>query len=767
MIEPTPLEEAISSPTFIGGNNISCFGASDGAVNLLINGGSPNYSYTWSNGAVTQNISGLTVGVYDVTVTDVNGCQITSSITLTEPTPLAYTLQISSYAGGFNVTGCQNDGTIDLGVSGSIPGYSYSWSNGSPTQDINNLFAGDYTVTITDANGCTLVVDTTLVAAPVVITAASVVTNYNGQDISCFGASDGGITVLPSGGVPAYTYQWSVPGNPNLSTAQSPSGLPAGTYTVVVTDQNGCPSSTTVTLVNPPQFVFNLAVSTNYNGQDISCFGAADGGIDLSVSGATPAYSYVWTNALGSTVSTNQDPNGLPAGVYTVQTTDANGCTFISSISLSEPLPLLGVADVTSNYNGEDVSCFNFTDGSLTVVSNGGTPGYNYQWSTQGGVNLGVGVDQNNIGAGIYQVLITDVNGCSFIAPVVVTQPTELILAPIILSNYFGQAVSCEGATDGIVNAFVAGGTPTYGFLWTTTPPSTAQNLNDLGTGTYTVTVTDLNGCAASGTVILTANPNPITDLPQPVIGCIGSPITIDPNVPDGTNCQWIFSDGTVINECGPFTLSYDSQVCLDVQYVVSTTIGCIDTVMMTDFICISPNPVASFTMSDYEISSTDFDAFFYNNSQGADTYYWDFGDNTNSIEENPYHQFPQTGYDNFLIWLYAYNEFGCVDSTLRYITMVEDLIIYVPNTFTPDYDEFNNTFFPVLSSGFNPQNYRLYIFNRWGELIFESRDHTVGWDGTYNGERCQVGTYVWKIVTMDSQNDRKREFVGHVNLIR
>jgi gliding motility-associated-like protein len=767
LVQPAPLNEAIASPTYIGGNNISCFGASDGSINLLIGGGSPTYSYLWSNGAVTQNINGLVAGTYDVTVTDINGCQITSEIILTEPTPLQYNLQISSYAGGFNVTGCQNDGTIDLGVSGSIPGYSYVWSNGSLTQDINNLAAGVYTVTITDANGCLLIVDTTLVAAPLVNAVASVVTNYNGQDISCFGASDGGITVLPSGGVPAYTYQWSVPGNPNLSTAQSPSGLPAGAYTVVVTDQNGCLGSTTVTLTNPPQFVFNLAVSTNYNGQDISCFGASDGGIDLSVAGATPAYSYVWTNSLGSTISTNQDPNGLPAGVYSVQTTDANGCTFISSISLSEPLPLIGVADVTSDYNGEDVSCFNFTDGSLTVVSNGGTPGYNYQWSTQGGVNLGVGVDQNNVGAGIYQVLITDVNGCSFIAPVVVTQPAELILAPIILSNYFGQAVSCEGATDGIVNAFVAGGTPTYGFLWTTTPPSTAQNLNDLGTGTYTVTVTDLNGCAASGTVTLTANPNPVTDLPQPVVGCIGSPITIDPNVAEGTNCQWTFSDGTVINECGPFTLNYDSQVCLDVQYVVSTTIGCIDTVMMTDFICVSPNPVASFTISDYEISSTNFDAFFYNNSQGADTYYWDFGDNTNSTVENPYHQFPQTGYDNFLIWLYAYNEFGCVDSTLRYINMVEDLIIYVPNTFTPDYDEFNNTFFPVLSSGFNPSNFRLYIFNRWGELIFESRDHTVGWDGTYNGDRCQVGTYVWKIVTMDSQNDRKREFVGHVNLIR
>jgi uncharacterized protein affecting Mg2+/Co2+ transport len=220
LVQPAPLNEAIASPTFIGGNNISCFGASDGSINFLIGGGSPTYSYLWSNGAVTQNINGLVAGTYDVTVTDINGCQITSAITLTEPTPLEYTLQISSYAGGFNVTGCQNDGTIDLGVSGSIPGYSYVWSNGSSAQDINNLAAGVYTVAITDANGCLLIVDTNLVAAPLVNAVAAVVTNYNGQDISCFGASDGGITVLPSGGVPAYTYQWSVPRTTRRSQCQ-------------------------------------------------------------------------------------------------------------------------------------------------------------------------------------------------------------------------------------------------------------------------------------------------------------------------------------------------------------------------------------------------------------------------------------------------------------------------------------------------------------------------------------------------------------------
>lgn len=768
LVEPSILTQSVSSPTFIGGNNISCFGFNDGSIDLTIGGGSPGYTYLWSNGGVTQDLATLIAGTYNVTVTDINGCQITSSITLTEPTPLAYSEVLSIYPGGFNVTGCDNNGSIDLTVSGSTPGYFYSWSNGAPTQDISNLPGGTYTVTITDVNGCQLVVDTTLTVAPVVTTVASVVSDYNGQDISCFGASDGSVTVVPGGGVPGYTYQWSSVSNANVSTTQTPTGLPSGTYTVTATDVNGCTSTTTVTLVDPPVLNTNVVVSTNYNGQDISCFGASDGGIDLSVVGGTPGYTYSWTNPLGNTFSAVQDPNGLPAGPYQVVVTDVNGCIINAGITLTEPLELTGVADVTSNYNGEDVSCYDYTDGSITVVTTGGTPGYSYQWTNSAGNAIGSGVDQNNVGAGIYQVQITDVNGCITTEPVVVTEPEQLIMIPIIVSNYFGQAVSCEGATDGIVDAYVDGGTPTYAYSWNTNPVSTTQTVSTLGTGTYTVTVTDLNGCTAIDNVTLTANPNPSFVLPPPIYGCIGNPIVVDANADPGNNCQWTFSNGIVINDCGPFTLTFDEAGCLDAQFIVSTTIGCVDTVAMTEFLCVAPNPVASFTIDTYELTTTNNGAFFYNNSEGASNYIWNFGDESSlDYSYSPYHSFPPDGYESFEVWLYAISEYGCIDSTVRYISMSPELIFFVPNTFTPDNDDYNNTFYPVMSSGYNFENFKFMIFNRWGELIYQTDQIGEGWDGTYGGRKCQEGVYTWKLQVMNSDTDRKEEAVGHVSLLR
>jgi gliding motility-associated-like protein len=768
LTQPTALTTNISAFTYIGGSNVSCAGASDGSIDLSVNGGSPGYTYTWNTGATSQDISGLPIGTYTVTATDINGCQVNTSITLIEPTPLSYSQTLSVVNGGFNTSGCFNDGSINLTVSGSTPGYTYLWNTGELTQDVSGLDAGTFSVTITDANGCTLFVDTTLNEAPPVTATAQVVSDYNGQDVSCFGASDGSVSVTPGGGVAPYNFQWVDAFNNPVSTNQTPTGLLAGTYTVTVTDANGCTNFTSVTIVNPPAISSLAVVSTDYNGQDISCFGASDGGIDLTVNGGTPGYSYAWTNDLGTYGSIVEDPSSLIAGTYNVVVTDANGCQSNSSVTLTEPPLLAGVADVITDYNGEDISCYGAADAGISVTSSGGTPTYTYVWTNSSGGLVGTAQTMNDIDEGIYQVQIIDVNGCIASAPVVVTQPEELFTAPIVISNYFGLAVSCVGATDGIVEAYVDGGTPSYNFSWGTTPDITVQTPNNLGEGTYVITVTDANGCVATASVTLEANPLPQYTLPPPIFGCIGGELFVTSNAQPGTNCQWTFSNGMVFNDC-ELNLMFETATCVDAQLVVSTTLGCADTVMVPEFICVEPNPVATFTIEDYDLTSTNFDTYFYNLSTNATSYIWDFGDGSAvSNEENPYHQFPQTWpYEFFSVWLYAISDLGCIDSTVRYINYQEDMLIYVPNTFTPDQDEFNNDFFPVLTSGFNPNNYTMYIFNRWGELIFESRDVNVGWDGTYNGGLCQDGTYVWKIIVMDKVTDAKKEFIGHVNLIR
>jgi gliding motility-associated-like protein len=770
LFEPTPLTESNAGFTFIGGNNISCFGFSDGTVDLTIGGGSPNYTYVWSTGATTEDINGLPIGTYSVIATDINGCTINSTITLTEPTPMTYTETLSLYSGGFNVTGCIADGTIDLTPGGSIPGYTYSWSNGQITQDIANLGAGTYTVTITDANGCELIVDTTLIAAPQVTSTTQVTSNYNGQDISCFGASDGAISVTGNGGAPAYTYDWTNAAGTSVSANQNPTGLPSGLYIVTVSDQNGCTTTNNITLVDPPAFTFGVAVSTNYNGQDISCFGMSDGGIDLTVSGATPGYTYAWTNSLGGNISVIEDPQGLPDETYSVLVTDLNGCFFTTNITLTEPPLLTGVPSVTSDYNGQDVSCFNSTDGTITLAPTGGTPTYFYSWTDPTGNVVGVGQNQTNVGAGTYSMVLTDLNGCTFNTSILVTQPPQLIAGTTIVSNYFGQGVSCEGATDGIIQADVVGGTPGYSYSWNSIPVQTSNPAINLGTGTYTVIVTDANGCVSSSVATLTANPLPSFDLPPVVYSCEGYPVAIDSQAEPGSSCNWVFSDGQVINDCGPVYVTFpNTPACYDVQLTVINAQGCINSTNLNNFICVVPNPNASFSIQDYTLSTTHNSTVFYNNSTGAQDYYWNFGDGSaGSTLENPYHQFPtEEGFTGFDIWLYAVSEYGCIDSTVRNIVLKEDLILYVPNTFTPDGDEYNNSFFPVLSSGYSEDGYAFMIFNRWGELIFESHDVTVGWDGTYHGVYAQDGTYTWKLIVKNKETDDKEQFVGHVNLLR
>jgi gliding motility-associated-like protein len=721
-----------------------------------------------------QSPTGLTAGTYEVLVTDANGCTITDQVVVTEPTILEFdSPAVLSDYNGFNLSGCNPDGSINVTASEGVGPYTYSWTGPdgftSPLEDLSALAAGDYTLLVTDANNCTITVDLTLTAPEVVIVTTAVTTNYNGQDITCTGASDGGITSTPIGGAVPYTYEWTNSTGVVVGTNQSVNNLPAGTYTVLVSDNNGCTNTADVTLVDPPQTVLAGSVSTDYNGQDVTCFGATDGGIALDVQGGTPGFNFTWRDEFGNIVSTGQNPTDLGAGIYEVFVTDANNCLTTEQVTITEPEQLISEALVTSDYNGQDVSCFQSTDGSVTVNSTGGTPGYTYAW-TSGGAPIGATQDLvNTVGAGVYNVLVTDLNGCLSLASVTVTEPSLVTSNITIISNYFGAPVSCVGAEDGIVEVDYSGGTPGYSVSWNTNPVQITDQAINMPEGTFTATITDANGCISTSEVLLWANPLPDIELPESVYGCIGSPITIDAGASPGTNCEWTFSNGMVIDDCGPFSMSFDELACFDMQLVISTVTGCRDTISTTDFICVKPNPVASFTISEYDLYTTDYDAYFFNVSEGADSYIWNFGDESPlSTEVNPYHQFPTEGYQNFEIWLWAISEFGCVDSTVRYIRFHPELIYYVPNAFTPDGDDFNNVFKPVISSGYSLDNFNFLIFNRWGELIYESNDiSTVGWDGTYKGNKCQEGVYTWKLQIMNSDTDRKEEAVGHVTLLR
>ncbi|HLP93646.1 MAG TPA: hypothetical protein VK168_06395, partial [Saprospiraceae bacterium] len=459
----TVLNIEITQPPLLALNTVvatpaSCFNGNDGTISMTTAGGAAPYAYAWSNGAMTEDVTGLAAGTYTVTVTDANLCTVTTSAIVTQPTLLtAATATITNVAcnGGSN-------GAIDLTASGGTMPYTYNWSNGAMTQDISGLNAGTYTVTVTDDNSCTAVLSANITEPAVIRIAGSV------TPVACFGASTGAIDITPTGGTGMFTYAWS-----DGPATQDRTALASGTYTVTVTDANMCTTSASYFVDQSPALVLSMQ---NFN---ITCFGQADGSIDLSVSGGQPGYTYAWSN-----MANTQDISGLSPGIYTVTVTDANSCTAIlASTPITEPTLLTVTVTVNNN-----VSCLGGSDGSATATPSGGTSPYvSYLWSN--GANIQT---QNNLSAGTYTVTVTDVNGCSVVGTVTITEPPAALAVFASTTN----ASACGGET-GSISLVIENGTAPYMFNWSGPTPigDDVEDPTNLAAGTYAVTVSDALGC--------------------------------------------------------------------------------------------------------------------------------------------------------------------------------------------------------------------------------------------------------------------------------
>ncbi len=346
-----------------------------------------------------------------------------------------------------------------------------------------------------------------------------------------------------------------------------------------------------------------------------------------------------------------------------------------------------------------------------------------------------------------------------------------MIASAIITSDYFGNAVSCTGEKDGIARVSVTGGTPLYTYSWNTLPAQNTMIANGLGEGTYEVVVTDVNGCKSIAEIRLTANSLPIINLPSEVYGCMGGTVILDSYSEPGSNCVWSFSNGQYYNQCGPFLAYFSNIECYDLELSVTNSKGCNSTISKEDFVCIKPNPIADFYSDNSTLTNMQSSTNFWNVSKGATLYKWDFGDGSSlSNDFNAEHTFQSLdnfNKQNFAITLNVTSEYGCKDSIVKYISIRPELIFYVPNAFTPDGDQFNNTFKPIFSSGYSVDKYSFLIFNRWGELIFEGHDIKDFWDGKYHGRKCQDGVYIWKIEVMESTSSFKQIKTGHVSLLK
>jgi gliding motility-associated-like protein len=324
----------------------------------------------------------------------------------------------------------------------------------------------------------------------------------------------------------------------------------------------------------------------------------------------------------------------------------------------------------------------------------------------------------------------------------------------------------CQSAAAVFLSAVDPGGTWSGNGI--TDPNNGTFDPVAAGPGTHTITYTIPGTCGATDTEDIIVNADPVIDfVVDNASGCV--PITVtftDNSIPAGTTCLWDFGDGSTSTLCGTVSHTYNQTGCFDVTLTITTADGCTNTLTNTSMVCAFDIPVANFQFGPQPTTILNSTINFTNTSTGATAYFWDFGGLGTSTQTHPSFTFPSDAPGSYDVCLIAMNADGCADTICQTIIINDEFIIYVPNAFTPDGDEFNNIFTPVIN-GADPLDYNLYVFNRWGELIFESHFPTIGWDGTYKGTMSQQDVYVWKIVLKDATTGEKKEFYGHVTLLK
>ncbi len=632
-------------PTIGGGiilieslTNTSCIGVSDGTASVIVDGGFQPYTYTWSpSGGNTSTALGLASGTYSVLVTDSQGCTDSVEVFIDSPAPISIQETISSTECG------ANNGSVTINTSGGTGAYTYAWTpNVSSSSSANNLGAGLYSLVVSDENDCSESIDILIPTEGNLDVLIESLTNT-----SCIGVSDGTASVIVDGGFQPYTYTWS-PSGGNTSTAL---GLASGTYSVLVTDSQGCTDSVEVFIDSPAPISIQETISST------EC-GANNGSVTINTSGGTGAYTYAWT----PNVSSSSSANNLGAGLYSLVVSDENDC----SESIDILIPTEGNLDVLIE-SLTNTSCIGVSDGTASVIVDGSFQPYTYTWSPSGGNTS----TASGLASGTYSVLVKDAQGCTGTVEVTISSPEQI--------EIFGDVIDAEcSMSNGSISAMANGGTGSLTFEWSP-EGETTSSISELSAGNYTLTVTDDNGCFATQDFLVGAT------------GILA--IEVDP----------VF---TTIYEGGSVQLT--ASGALYYYWDPSESLSCSD--------CI--DPIASPT------STTTYAVY------GADS-------------------------------------FGCTG--IVYVTVYVNHLeadIFIPNVFTPNADESNNHF---AVRGFDKyKEFEVLILNRWGNVVFSSDDPEFSWNGEdQTGSKVSDGVYFYKITGINSFDGKEKEFHGFIHLIR
>lgn len=818
----------IYMPTLLEGEMIiqddPCYQSCGGIARIEVTGGTPPYDYSWASS--TNQIINLCTGDYGVVVTDANGCQISEAFFIDQPEELVYDTSYYHVDCYGNPSGC-----AEITASGGTSPYTYSWSDGFIGGNHCNIYAGVYTVTVSDSNGCTAFEQFTITQPNQLLVATS-------SDLSICEHQTINVVGQEIGGTPPYTYYWDNGDGTGFSEGpQSFQETPneSVTYSVYIVDGNDCVSPTEhIEIIVSPEIFLTL----NYNHN--SCFNSCDGSASLSIVGGIQPFNYSWE-------SSGPNMNNLCAGLYTVTITDDIGCMADTLFIISEPNQLMMQIDVNNT------SCHNTQDGTASVIVQGGTPPYNYIWSD----NNQTSTLEN--GPGTYTLTVSDDNNCRIYGSATIQSPQPLQVLPLYHPNI------CLGG-EATVIAQANGGTHPYSFHWQGSDGSEYNshmfNVSPEQNTSYSLTVTDANGCVNLGQLVNVTVKPPITidhlhyntnhvcqgqgtTIELDISGGNGgpyqinlndgsivtSPFTYYPN--DTTNliitvndlCEtpsakdslmiyvqpkptisftvdknqacpgelikftqhdtinsysyvWDFGDNKFAYIQNPIH-AYSEEGIYDVTLSIRDQYDCKNTYTMNSLIEIWPKPYANF-MADPEVATIINPRIrFINLSEGELFVYWYYGDGDSTINfRNPEHYYSHMG--EYEVTLIAINEEGCRDTATRTVLIKDKFSLYAPTAFTPNGDGINDCF-RVCGSGIDANSFYMVIYNRWGEKVFENEKFDKdadcnecgkdSWDGT-RGDRMKGDEYLptglyFWYVTFKDYDGIGHEFSGQVNLIR
>ena len=774
--EPNPIYVNITTSNW-NGYEVQCHGGSNGTANISINGGTGPYTtivldvlgnivYN-GNSSIIDNILAPNfggAGLYTFVITDNSGCEYIEDITYQEPTAITHSFVINH----ITCTGWSN-GSITWNGSGGVGSattYLYDWSTGDTTYSINGLGIGSYTITVEDLNGC----NSNSIA---VLDNSSVLDASIGssQNPSCWNYCDGEIEVLPSGGVPninssgnpTFNYQW----NDQLSQiTQTAIGLcvddatNSQTFNCIITDALGCTITETVTLTQPDPISVSIASTSDWNGYNISCNGYNDGDITVGTTGGNSGIiTYTW-NTGQSNPSTSI--NNLIAGTYVVVAADVNLCMDTLNITLTEPTAIEAIIDDIT-----DVHCYDGSTGEISVTVTGGTWNvlnqYTYDWEPNTiGTPSDIFVNPTGIGTlsgineGFYSVTVTDINGCEIESNSVYVKDPDNEL------TIFTDSTDASCLTKGSATTYVLGGTPIYTYLWSPGGQTTATATELDPNTTYTVTVTDYNGCIITDTTYINGYRNvflPNNDDQIDSTICLGTEVDI--LVEDqGYEYLWNTGQTTPSITVTPqdfitiYTLSITDPAC-STSYEVEAKY----TVTQSDI-----NPVAT---PDPLVLG---DQVTIESSYSYDSYQWGWNwidvVDINSSTYPGYYQnsadgMSMTDYPESSTWYYV----EVTDGACKSLDSVYVVVGPVPyDAISPNGDGLNDEW-EILDISSYPTA-EVQIFNRWGSLIFSSTGENYNnnkWNGEHEGKLLPVGTYYYTINLKDGSELQ----TGAVTIVR